>query len=172
MTSAEISPALREWREGRASSFAGGRGAVARGGEARKPGRPTKRSAPVTRMIVAALRAGNTRSTSAKLAGIDYATLKRWCQLSAPFCAALEKAEAEAERKYVRNITSAAADGNWQAAAWWLERRRSGDWRKPADRLDVFDASAEARRIVGLHPEITYESALAEVERVLAEARA
>lgn len=145
---------------------------MAASGDRRKPGRPTKRSAAVTKLILAALRAGNTRATSAKIAGINYATLKRWCQLSAPFCAALEKAEAEAERKYVRNITSAAADGSWQAAAWWLERRRSGDWRKPADRLDVFDASAEARRIVSIHPEITYESALAEVERVLAEARA
>lgn len=138
----------------------------------RKPGRPTKRSAGVTKAIVAALKKGNTRATAAKLAGITYTTLKRWCQLSVPFCAALEKAEAEAEQAHVNNIRVAGALGSWQASAWWLERRRSGDWRKPADRLDVFDASAEARRIVSAHPEITYESALAEVERVLAEARA
>jgi hypothetical protein len=93
----------------------------------------------VTKLIVAALRAGNTRTASARLSGIDYATLKRWCRLSAPFCAALEKAEAEAEQKYVRNITGAASAGQWQAAAWWLERRRSGAWRKPADRLELTD---------------------------------
>lgn len=139
---------------------------------AAKRGRPIKRSAAVTKTLCAALKAGNTRTNAAKLAGIHYATLKRWCNLSAPFCAALEKAEAEAEQKYVRNITSAASKGNWQAAAWWLERRRADDWRKPADRLDVLDVRAEAQRIVMAHPEITYEAALSEVERVLAEARA
>lgn len=136
-----------------------------------KRGRPTKRSAKVQATIVAALKAGNTRATAAKLAGITYTTLKRWCRLSVPFCAALDQAEAEAERMYVGHIKKAAAGGSWQAAAWWLERRRSSDWRKPADRLDVFDARAEAQRIVQAHPEITYEEALAEVERILEEAR-
>lgn len=138
---------------------------------AARRGRPTKRSARVERAIVAALRAGNTRATAAKVAGITYTTLKRWCRLSVPFCAALEKAEAQAEQRHVKVIADAGKAGNWQASAWWLERRRSGDWRKPAERLDVFDASAEARRIASAHPEITYEAALAEVERVLAEAR-
>jgi hypothetical protein len=59
-------------------------------------GRPTKRSVAAIRAITGALAAGNTRTNAARLGGIDYATLKRWCRLSAPFCAALETAEAEA----------------------------------------------------------------------------
>lgn len=102
-----------------------------------KPGRPTKRSVKVERAIVAALRKGNTRATSAKLGGISYATLKRWCALSAPFRAALEVAEALAEQKHVGNIHAAGAAGNWQASAWWLERRGNGEWRKPAERTEL-----------------------------------
>lgn len=103
----------------------------------RKPGRPTKRSPVVERAICANLRLGNTREASARLAGISYATLKRWVNLSARFCAAVEKAEAQAEQKHVGNIRKAGADGNWQASAWWLERRRHGDWRKPAERTEL-----------------------------------
>lgn len=102
-----------------------------------KPGRPTKRSVKVERAIVAALRKGNTRATSAKIGGIDYATLKRWCALSAPFRAALDLAEAQAESAYVGDIASAARKGNWQSAAWWLERRGNGAWRKPAERTEL-----------------------------------
>jgi hypothetical protein len=29
----------------------------------------------------------------------------------------------------VARIAKAAQDGDWRAAAWWLERRRHGEWR-------------------------------------------
>lgn len=96
-------------------------------------GRPTKRGPAVTKELVRLLQNGNTRMAAAKATGIDYSTLKRWCNLSAPFRAELEKAEALGETLYVGDITMAARSGNWQAAAWWLERRRHGDWRKPAE---------------------------------------
>jgi hypothetical protein len=110
-------------------------------------GRPTKRSVAAIRAITGALAAGNTRTNAARLGGIDYATLKRWCRLSAPFCAALETAEAKAEGRYVGNIRTAASKGNWQAAAWWLERRRTGDWRKPSERVEISDYRKEAEAI-------------------------
>jgi hypothetical protein len=98
--------------------------------------RRTKRTPNVQQVIARALAAGNTRENAARLAGIDYSTLKRWCRLSAPFRAALEKAEAEAEELYVSDITCAARDGSWQAAAWWLERRRHPHWRKPVEQVE------------------------------------
>lgn len=103
----------------------------------RKPGRPTKRSPVVEKAICANLSLGNTREASAKLAGISYATLKRWVNLSVRFCAAVEKAEAQAEQKHVGNIRKAGAAGSWQASAWWLERRGNGAWRKPAERTEL-----------------------------------
>lgn len=111
----------------------------------RKRGRPTKRSAAVTLAIVAALKAGNTRRNSAVLAGIGYSTLKRWCQLSGPFRATLERAEAEAESAYVKTLLAAARKGNPQPAQWWLKVRRHDDWREPAQRVEVnYRKEAEA----------------------------
>lgn len=110
----------------------------------RKKGRPTKRSTGVKKTLLAALKGGNTRATACKIAGIHYATLKRWCALSAPFCAEVDRAEAEAEQKHVANIRIAGGKGNWQASAWWLERRRTGDWRKPSERVEIADYRREA----------------------------
>lgn len=100
----------------------------------RQAGRRTKRTATVEKKIVAALKAGNTRANAARLAGISYPTLKRWCQLSEPFRAALDLAEAEAEGAYVADIKRMAKGGNFQAASFWLKTRRHDDWREPAER--------------------------------------
>jgi hypothetical protein len=48
----------------------------------------------------------------------------------AAFLAHLQKADAEAEAAAVKVIVRAAQDGTWQAAAWWLERRRSQRWAR------------------------------------------
>lgn len=106
-----------------------------------------RNSATVERAILVALRQGNTLANAAMQAGISYTTLKRWRKLSAPFNAAVTRAEADAEGLHVNAITSAGLTGQWGAAAWWLERRRTGDWRKPADRLEVADARKEAEAI-------------------------
>jgi hypothetical protein len=39
-----------------------------------------------------------------------------------------EKAEAAAEVRILQNINTAAQDGNWQAGAWVLERKRPERW--------------------------------------------
>jgi hypothetical protein len=98
--------------------------------------------------IVGALQAGNTRRASAKHGGIDEDTLLEWIRRGegrdhrrktaafAAFAAAIKEAEAEAEVQYVNVIKDAAAAGNWQAAAWWLERRKAADYRR-VDRLEA-----------------------------------
>ena len=54
----------------------------------------------------------------------------------AQFAKAIKEAEAEAEVQYVKVIKNAAASGNWQAAAWWLERRKAADYRR-VDRVEA-----------------------------------
>lgn len=101
--------------------------------------------------IVGALQAGNTRRASAQHGGIDEDTMLEWIRRGegrdhrkktaafAAFAAAIKEAEAEAEVQYVKVIKNAAASGNWQAAAWWLERRKAADYR----RVDRVEATGE-----------------------------
>lgn len=95
----------------------------------RKPGRPTKLDDERVQAILHTIRQGNTLRVAAEANGITYTTFKDWRNKFPAFSAEVEKAEAEAERSHVANIKTHSAD-QWQASAWWLERRRHGDWRK------------------------------------------
>lgn len=92
--------------------------------------RPTKRTPERQTAILNSLRLGNTRRAAAAFAEIDDNTFYRWLADDGTFRAAVEKAEADAETRFLGNIAKAAADGTWTAAAWWLERRRHQDYRK------------------------------------------
>src|SRR5574343_391662 len=102
-------------------------------------GRPTKRSPERELTILNALRIGNTRTAAAALADISYETMRQWAEGDLEFRAALERAESEAESRFLGNVAKAAADGTWQAAAWWLERRRWQDYRR-REGIEVSDA--------------------------------
>jgi len=91
--------------------------------------RPSKRTPEREARLFEALRAGNTRRASCSYAGIDQDTLIRWINRFPDFAEAVEKAESDAEIRNVAIIQKAASD-TWQAAAWWLERRRSADYRQ------------------------------------------
>jgi len=45
------------------------------------------------------------------------------------FSEQVEKAEADAEVRFVTKVASASEE-TWQAAAWWLERRRPDDFKQ------------------------------------------
>jgi hypothetical protein len=92
-------------------------------------GRPTKKTPERVEAILRALRAGNTRAASARFAEIHYDTLYEWMRSDSDFSDAVEKAEADAEVRFVTKIATAAEE-TWQAAAWWLERRRPEDYRQ------------------------------------------
>jgi hypothetical protein len=51
------------------------------------------------------------------------------------FSEAIKKAEEEAVASHVQTI-HAFSQSNWQASAWWLERRRKEDFGKQ-DRVDI-----------------------------------
>jgi transposase len=100
-------------------------------------GRPTKLTPALQDKIVQAIRAGNYMETAAAYAGIHkdtlYAWLKRGARERSPhspyrqFSDAVEKALAEAEVRDVALIAKA-AEREWQAAAWRLERKFPDRW--------------------------------------------
>lgn len=77
--------------------------------------------------VLEALRQGHTRRAACRLVGISYQSLYNWLCDDLTLLDAVEKAEAEAERYYLDVIREAAKE-NWQAAAWYLERRRRDDY--------------------------------------------
>lgn len=105
-------------------------------------GRPTKLTAEVTQAIASWLKLGYFVEDAARMVGIHKSTLYRWLErgredrdaetpsLYADFCDAMEKSRAEAEGIFLKSIQTAANRGQWQAAAWWLERSFD-KWSKP-----------------------------------------
>src|SRR5262249_54121524 len=103
-------------------------------------GRPTLLTPEVQRHVCDAIAAGNTRHDAAEYAGVGESTLRSWLARGRrqrrgkyrTFLAAVKKAEADA---VVRNVAiiQKAATKTWQAAAWWLERKRGEDWSQTKD---------------------------------------
>jgi transposase len=124
--------------------------------------RPTKLTPEVQEKIVTALRAGNYQETSATYAGISVPTFYGWMDrgrnepgsIYSEFLEAVEKAKADAEVRDVALIDRAAADGNWQAAAWKLERKFPNRWGR-VNRTEVTGADGGALKV-----EVDHKAAL------------
>lgn len=108
-------------------------------------GRPTKLTPELQNEICRVIRAGNYIETASAYAGISKDTLYRWLKQGKrakrgkyrDFSDAVEKALAESEIRDVTIIAKAAED-NWQAAAWRLERKFPDRWgRKERVQADV-----------------------------------
>lgn len=125
--------------------------------------RHSKRSPERETAILNALRAGNTRRAAIAFAEIDQNTFYRWMEREGTFRDAVEKAEAEAEVHFELKVRQAAAT-SWQAAAWWLERRRREDYGRSA-RIEIKTRIKEAAREAGLDPRDVF----AEVAAILGE---
>lgn len=95
-----------------------------------KNGRPTKLTAEVAKKITWALRLGNFRKTAAAYAGVSERTLTEWLSRGArersgpyaDFYAEVTEAEQAAEVRALGAIQQA-AQRDWRAAAWFLERK-------------------------------------------------
>lgn len=85
--------------------------------------RRTKRTKATRERILKALRLGATYELAARYGGIHYDTLNEWRKDDPEFSEAIEKAEGDAATSWLERIETAANEGNWQAAAWKLERR-------------------------------------------------
>lgn len=96
-------------------------------------GRPTSLTPEVERRILSALRGGNYREAAAQAGGVHRHTLRNWIvrgeageEPYAAFLAAVEKAEAFAERRLLKLI-KVGLEG-WQSKAWIMERRWPSRW--------------------------------------------
>lgn len=97
--------------------------------------RPTKLTAEVHNAICEAMRKGHYLESAAALVGVAPKTVREWCARGedepdsdyGKFRAAYEKACAEAVNRALGVIEDASAT-QWQAAAWFLERRQPVQW--------------------------------------------
>jgi transposase len=87
------------------------------------PGRPTKRTPETVKKLCDAIRLGASYGDACGYAGIDHDTFTRWRQDFPEFAAEVKEAEGSGRVQLIAKIQKAANDGNWQAAAWMLERR-------------------------------------------------
>lgn len=106
--------------------------------------RPTKYTPERVKIIVDALADGQTRRCAYGLAGVHSGTFANWLEEHPEFSEAVEKAEAQAEAFHTSNVRKASLDGTWQSSAWWLERRRKGDY---AQRVEATGESGGALKI-------------------------
>ena len=107
-----------------------------RKGGKNKMARRTKLSEELIKEAYELVASGNYIKDVYPILGIGEVTWYRWLRegeiaksgLKRQFWQAIKKAEKEAIIKNVAVIQKAAEEGNWQAAAWWLERRYYEDW--------------------------------------------
>lgn len=66
---------------------------------------------------------GMSNKDAAELAGISEVTLYAKCKEDSKFSKSLKAAQIEFKKTHVKNITTSANNGTWQASAWMLERK-------------------------------------------------
>ena len=125
----------------------------ARKSEGSPVGRPTRLSKEIAEAIIENLRAGVHASVAAAAAGISTSTYYHWLQRGkkgqapfAKFWRDVRQARAAAEADAVKIIANAAME-NWQAAAWFLERKHAKRWAKK-DRTEHVVQGAKAGGVV------------------------
>jgi len=98
--------------------------------------RPTKLTPEVKDRISQAILMGATYELAAHYGGITYKTFNEWMKQGeqdsegefCEFSEAIKSAEGKAAVGWLAKIEKAATGGNWQAAAWKLERRYPKDY--------------------------------------------
>ena len=107
----------------------------------RRAGRPSKLTAELTESICNDLRLGLFADEACTRNGITKVTYYEWLREAAAgrtdhmvFAAAVAKASADGEAAALRVIRQGTL--NWQASAWFLERRFRDRWARDVDRSD------------------------------------
>jgi hypothetical protein len=125
-------------------------------------GRKTKLTPDRTAKICQAIQLGATYDHACNYAGISMATFCEWRKSKPEFSEAIQKAEGNATVGWLAKIEKAANDGQWQAAAWKLERRYPHEYGRRVQEItgkdggpvEVKDVRSEiARRLAALDGE-------------------
>lgn len=110
----------------------------------RRPGRPTLYTPERIKVILSTIKIGGTESDACARAGIDQDTLARWKKNNADFAESIEKARIDGKLARVNRIRHAGVKGQWQADAWYLERR----WPEEYAQQLIVKVTAEQRDIL------------------------
>jgi hypothetical protein len=135
-------------------------------GEVIPRGRPTKLTQELQSQIVAAIQHGCYVETAAQMVGVAKQTFYDWLKKGAraadtkgkltaaerrhlEFSDAVKRAMAQSEFRDIHVIDQAAQQGQWQAAAWKLERKHHARWGRKVAVTDeeggnFFDGMARA----------------------------
>lgn len=109
-------------------------------------GRPCELTLDRQERVIQALRLGNTRKASATAGSVTFPTFLAQIKRDPEFAAAVQAAEDEAERSALQTIRDAMPD-TWQAAAWWLERRRPQQYGKQERLTLLRDLAKDAEKL-------------------------
>lgn len=131
--------------------------------------RPTKFTAETTKKLIEAISVGATYEHACGYAGVHYDTFNEWMKRGAAaksgpyseFSVAIKEAEAKAVIKWSALIDKAATNGEWQAAAWKLERRYPHIYGKRVQEItgnigvtfSADDAAAAKQELDGWQPD-------------------
>ena len=102
--------------------------------------RPSKFTEESRKVILENLETGTSREVASRASGVDPETVRKWIRKGEEettgdyyqFAIDVGKAETTAEVNMLKILTGAKS---WQAAAWWLERRRPLDYGRHANKM-------------------------------------
>lgn len=133
----------------------------------RRTGRPQTFSPERAALVLAALRVGATYRHAAAAGGISDDTLARWRKRNAGFAADVQRVEAEVLKNALTCINSAAAAGNWHAAAWLLARRYPEDYGTRVTRHEGKDGGPVETKVRLVYEDMTDDTRRDIIRRVL-----
>lgn len=115
-------------------------------------GRHTKKSDARVRLVLEAIRGGNSQKAAAAYAGISDQTLINWLHSDLDFLSAYTRAEADSETELVGFIRNAAKE-DWRAAAHLLACRWPETWsERRRVEIDLRSRAAELAEAYNLDP--------------------
>jgi hypothetical protein len=145
-------------------------------------GRPTKLTPELQAELCRMLEDGCGRDDAAEAANIHRSTFYQWMadgeanpdSIFSDFSDAIKRAESICATRNARIIRVAAEEGNWQAAAWWLERKRKKEFGRN-ETIEHTGADGGAIKTEVMHEgniPITAAERVSEINAILDAARA
>jgi transposase len=113
-------------------------------------GRKTKYTPETVKRLTDAIALGATDKLACAYAGIDESTFYAWLKAKTEFSDAIKEAEGKGAITWLAKIEKAATDGNWQAAAWKLERRYPQMYGRT---IDVTSKGDKVKAYIGFSPD-------------------
>jgi hypothetical protein len=99
--------------------------------------RPTKYTEDRAAAICKDVERGNTFKTAALANGIAYETLRVWREEKPAFSAAIEEAEAKAQREVVRMLELRIHEGATDLIKFYLTHRHGDEWKPPKQTSEI-----------------------------------